>query len=386
MKFLFTTSFYPPYHLGGDAVHVKYLAEALAKKGHDVHVLFSVDAYLFKKKGSFKGIENQKNLTFHALVSPIRSIEPILNYTFTTMPYTLNKFSKLVKKENFDVVHHHNISLLGESILKRRGPYVNLYTAHDYWLVCPKYNLFREGQICKEKKGCFFCCLKDRKPYPFVRFLPIFKKHLHDLDAVICPSDFMRKVISTEINNCITLYNFLKIQNRTIVKENHDRYYFFAGALEPEKGILELIKVFKKNNKKLVIAGDGPLRGEVETEAFDNISYVGWQKQEDIFSLLAGCQALIIPSVCAENFPTVALEALYYGKPVIGSNNGGIPEIIKKIDKSLVFNNLSELSKIIGSFNASEFNEEKIKRIYQENFSEKQYLKSYMNLIQRKKN
>ena len=50
LKILFPTSFYPPYHLGGDATHVKYLAEELAKKGHEVHVLYSLDAYQIKRK------------------------------------------------------------------------------------------------------------------------------------------------------------------------------------------------------------------------------------------------------------------------------------------------------------------------------------------------
>ena len=57
LRFLFTTSFYPPYSIGGDATHVKYLAEELAREGHEVHVVHSIDAYRAKRKDFF-GVNN----------------------------------------------------------------------------------------------------------------------------------------------------------------------------------------------------------------------------------------------------------------------------------------------------------------------------------------
>ena len=42
------STFYPPYHLGGDAVHVRYLAEELVRRGHEVHVVHSLDAFALK--------------------------------------------------------------------------------------------------------------------------------------------------------------------------------------------------------------------------------------------------------------------------------------------------------------------------------------------------
>ena len=48
-KILMVSTFYPPYHLGGDAIHVKYLADELSKAGHEVHVIHSLDAYNLKK-------------------------------------------------------------------------------------------------------------------------------------------------------------------------------------------------------------------------------------------------------------------------------------------------------------------------------------------------
>src|SRR2546428_6865079 len=49
LKFVMTAAFYPPYHLGGDANHVRYLAEALAAQGHEVHVEYSPAALALKR-------------------------------------------------------------------------------------------------------------------------------------------------------------------------------------------------------------------------------------------------------------------------------------------------------------------------------------------------
>ena len=57
-----TSTFYPPYHIGGDAVHVKYLAEELAKRGHEVHILHSIDAYNVKRKKLARANRNKWSL------------------------------------------------------------------------------------------------------------------------------------------------------------------------------------------------------------------------------------------------------------------------------------------------------------------------------------
>src|SRR2546430_12299608 len=49
LKFVMTAAFYPPYHLGGDANHVRYLAEALVAQGHEVHVEYSPAALALKR-------------------------------------------------------------------------------------------------------------------------------------------------------------------------------------------------------------------------------------------------------------------------------------------------------------------------------------------------
>jgi glycosyltransferase involved in cell wall biosynthesis len=133
MKFLMTTTFYPPLHIGGDAVHVMYLAEELAKRGHEVHVMHSVDAYSMKrgKVGAEPAME-RNGVHLHPLRSGWGRTSIYKGYLTGRSGFVDGRFRGLLNDLKPDVVHHHNISLLGASLLEKTGKNRQLYTAHDY--------------------------------------------------------------------------------------------------------------------------------------------------------------------------------------------------------------------------------------------------------------
>jgi glycosyltransferase involved in cell wall biosynthesis len=134
LTFLMTSSFYPPNHVGGACLQTKYLSEELAKAGHEVHVFYSLDASSAKKKWQAQN-EQQGLVHIHTVKTPFNTTAYAAYLLGCSSPIT-KKFQKLVKEIKPDVVHHHNISLLGFPILKKTGDYLNIYTAHDYWLMC----------------------------------------------------------------------------------------------------------------------------------------------------------------------------------------------------------------------------------------------------------
>ncbi len=380
MKILLTTSFYPPFHIGGDAVHVKNLAESLDKTGHEVHVMHSIDAYNLKRKEIKKSPESR--ITIHPLKSPIGILEPILNYSFNTQRHTLNSFKRIVQKHRFDIVHHHNISLLGYNILRKQGDYKNIYTAHDYWLLCHKYDMLKNMDLCN-KKECLSCCIKEKRIYQIFRNSREFRKSLEDIGHIITPSRFMGEVFKREFSKVNIIPNFIT-ENRigkTAIKD----YFIYAGVLERHKGILNLIKAFSKTEKKLLLAGTGSLETEIRKKKTDNIELLGWKSHQELLPLIASSQALILPSICLENNPLVALEAMSVGTPVIGSETGGIPEIVKKIDPSLVFkkDSVQELKTIIENFDRKKYPAETIKEIFNKNYSQDMFMKKYKSLLEK---
>ncbi len=378
-----TASFYPPYHLGGDATHVKYLAEALVKEGHEVHVLASLDAYRLKN-GTINKKEEHNGVKVHWLKAPSGKKEIILNYTFGTQKYTLDFFKNLVKTEKFDVVHHHNISLLGYNILKKQGKYRNLYTAHDYWLICPKYDLFRFGKICSGPalSKCIACCIGHKKPYQPFRRKNAFRDAISDIDVIIAPSKYMQKTLKSNgiKNKIVQIYNFVPEPPKRLKNVPYSDYYLFVGVLDTHKGIIPLLDTFKRiPNKKLIIIGKGRLQKQVETVArhHKNIFYLGFKPREETLAYMKHANALILPSIWAENNPLTIIEGLSIGTPTIGSNAGGIPEIIRMTDDRLLFTKETEIIKLLSVYPKRN----NLIKQFKQHFLIQIYLKNYYSLI-----
>ena len=390
-----TSSFFPPYHVGGDATHVSYLSEELAKRGHEVHVIHSLDAYRIKrgKQLPSRELPNQRNLFIHTIESPLRTLDPLMIYALGNSFWVSRKFSQIVKEVNPEVVHHHNLSLLGYDLLRKRGNYLNLYTAHDYWLICQTNNLFNNQEEVCIRKGCYTCSLKSKRVPQIWRLFKPFKLAIQNIDLMISPSEFVRKRLMQEIAvRSITLPNFVPPAPAKISPICDEKYFLFLGMLEKHKGILNLLELFKKyrNNfhAKLIIAGGGSLSSYIprfieKNSLADLISFLGFVDNKTKYELYANALAVIIPSIWPENAPLVALESLSVGTPVITSNQGGLTEIIEKVDKKLIFNSFDELRIILSNFSKSKFPPKSVKQIYEQNFSPKVYVDKYINAIKR---
>lgn len=389
-KLLLSTSFYPPYHVGGDAIHVKYLAEELVKRGHEVHVLHSLDAYKVKRKSVPEKAELDEVYT-HTIKTHF-NLSSYVTYILGNFSLIIKKFDELVNEIKPDVVHHHNISLLGYGLLKKRRRYLNLFTAHDYWLICQQNNLLKNGSEICEGGSCFFCALKCGRPPQVWRSFRDFKKAVKNIDLMIAPSNYVRERLAREIIlRSITLPNFVPSPPKNISPIGYSNYFLFVGMLEIHKGILNLLELFKELrreiNAKLVIVGDGSLKNYIiefirRKSLSSSVSYAGFVDDKKLYSLYKNALALIIPSIWPENAPLVALEALSVGTPVIASNTGGLPEIVGKVDKKLIFSDRVDLKNLLLNFPKNEFPPSKTKEVYEKNFSPKAYIDKYMGAIQ----
>jgi glycosyltransferase involved in cell wall biosynthesis len=389
LKFLLSTTFYPPYHIGGDAVHVKYLAEELMRRGHEVHVFHSLDAYNVKRK-SFPGKTEPNGICTYAIKTRL-NLSSYAAYILGNSSLIIKKFDELAYKIKPDVVHNHNISLLGHGLLKKRRHCINLFTAHDYWLICQQNNLLKNGSEICEVGSCFFCALKCGKPPQIWRSFRSFKTAIKNIDIMICPSNYVRRRLAREIDvKSVTLPNFVPSPPNNIPPARYSHYFLFVGMLEMHKGILNLLELFRdlrcEINAKLVVVGDGSLKNHVVDFIKRNslssfVSYAGVVTDKKLYSLYKNALALIIPSICPENAPLAALEALSVGTPVTASNTGGLPEIVGKVDKKLIFNDWIELKNILLGFSKSEFPPEKTKEVYEQNFSPDMYVDKYIAII-----
>jgi glycosyltransferase involved in cell wall biosynthesis len=134
------------------------------------------------------------------------------------------------------------------------------------------------------------------------------------------------------------LYNFTNEEaKKDFVKGD---YFLYFGRLSKEKGLGTLISTFEKlKDQKLKIAGGGPMLEIVQGSARknSNIDYVGFKTGLELEELIRNAFFVIMPSECYENNPLSIIEAYNYGKPVIGADIAGIPELIENNRNGFLF-------------------------------------------------
>lgn len=136
----------------------------------------------------------------------------------------------------------------------------------------------------------------------------------------------------------------------------------FVGRFDPQKGIDYLLQEFSKchrNDLHLTVIGDNVIGGtHIEKKNSDKVTFLGWVAHEKLASYYSQCDAVVMPSRW-EAFGLVAIEAMKYGKPVIVSDKGALPEIVKDGENGLVFdfNDPKSLQSVLGKLSKDKLHE-----------------------------
>jgi len=121
------TTFYPPYNFGGDGIFVHRLANELAQRGHHVEVIHCRDAYrLLARQEPATPYADHPNVTVHGLESPWGILSPLATQQTGLSLFKAARIQEILRT-GFDVLHYHNISLLGPKVLTY-GQGIKLYT------------------------------------------------------------------------------------------------------------------------------------------------------------------------------------------------------------------------------------------------------------------
>ena len=129
--------------------------------------------------------------------------------------------------------------------------------------------------------------------------------------------------------------NFLDRTEPKVCKNNDtENYFLYFGRLSEEKGIITLVKAMDGIEKSLYIVGTGPLEKSIQeyisNRHLSNIDLCGFKSGQELVDIVGNAKAVVLPSEWYENGPYSAIEALQLGRPIIGANIGGIPELIHK--------------------------------------------------------
>ncbi len=385
-----TSTFYPPLHIGGDAVHVKYLAEELAGRGHEVHVLHSVDAYRLKRGGSLPEMDSTA-VHLHRVETSIGRASPVLTFITGSNRRAETLLEQLVAKEKPDWIHHHNVSLLGAELLSV-GAAPKLYTAHDYWLICQRNDLLRMGRTECEDRKCFRCALRSLRPPQIWRHGTI-KKAISGIDLFIAPSAFMASVLRRDLGiEAKVIPNFAPRPPAPEPSADARKHFLFASVLERHKGLDLLLEAYGTGrvDAELHVTGRGTLEGlvrERQKESGSKIRYLGYVSREELLSEIGSAIALVLPSQWPENSPLSCIEALALGTPIIVSGRGGLPELVNDPQTGLVCgSSASDLSEILHRMEGDADLRSALSRNARERYetihTPEHYVQAYMNLVE----
>lgn len=384
------TTFFPPYHFGGDAMYVQRLSQALADRGHRVDVLHDLDAfYLARSRPQDGHAATHPNVHVHGMKSAFGPLSPVLTQQ-TGRPWCKAAVRSRLESGDYDVVHFHNPSLIGSTAF-RYGRAVKLYTTHEHWLICPMHVLWKFNREPCDRPQCVQCCLRGRRPPQLWRYTGKLARDLKHIDRFLSPSRFTKerhRQAGLDLPMSVLPY-FVPAAPQSDLAAPHPRPYFlFVGRLVALKGVESLLNVFRRyTDADLLIVGEGEEGSRLRAAAADlpHVRFLGGRGQRELAALYRDAIALVMPSIGYEVFGIVLIEAFAARTPVIVRDRGGMPEAVEDSGGGFVFGDDEQLCAAMRALQASPELRRTLGdngyRAYRSKWSEAPHLDAYLAIV-----
>ena len=349
MRILVVTNYFPPQYLGGAELSALNSCRGLLQRGHEVSVLVvnnrtaePVDVQYSVQNIPVHKVSYRSFLANHSLVQ-----------TFGSRVY--RTVVAEIRRMRPDLVHVHNVSgaTLAPFVACRRLGVPVVLTLHDHWLLCPNNMLYRgDGSLCDPVQGSGYCKQCYRR-YDYWARVPrrrqVLARLVRNVRIFISPSrklvdlhvaagyDRQRfRVVPYGVDPALSRSLSSAVLQEYMSQRGRFRTLLFAGAIVETKGVRTLVEALPRLIKyvdrlRLLVAGWGNPRLLGDLERFNPtvVSLLGRVPFEEMRALYAAADLTVVPSVWYDNSPMVIYESLLAGTPVVGSEIGGIPELIQ---------------------------------------------------------
>lgn len=356
MKILVLSDLYPPYYQGGYEINCKLIVDGLIARGHQVFVLTST-----------YGCSNQETTgNIFRLMYTLHETSKVFMNKFII--HTLNGY---LARKNYYIARHLAINLKPDIAYVWQNSHVSLFPAKavsdcnvtcvynlcDYWLSNFKSRFTAKNQNL------------TRRIVNFLYGSHIFQKLDHSKLITISNALKRHYILNNfSVNSMHTIpigipSNLIRDYPENIfVNTRNNINLIYAGRLVREKGVhvaIEALSYYIKthnNNVLLDIFGNGnsnyvdELKNLIASEGMkNNVNIHNQITREKLIASFDDYFALLFPSIWDEPFGMTIIEAMSRGIPVIGSNVGGVPNIIEDSENSLLVppNNPKELASAI---------------------------------------
>ncbi len=339
MKIGIVSNLYPPSARGGAELVAQRIADELYVRGHEVFVVTTKPfsgikslslhqaaknlgkVYRFFPPNLYH-IKNDRDKSF--LKKVIWHIVDLFNF------HSAAVIRDIIEKEQPDIMMTHNLKGLGINASRaiQKCCVFHVHTLHDLQLTVPS------GLLIYKKENSFLNRSIARKMYEVA-----VKWSIGNPDIVLSPSQYLADAYKER--------GFFKkskvkvFKNPTPSQKFPERQvripgpirFVFAGQLEEQKGVKMMLEVLDQFDFpiELHLAGEGSLSEYVTDWANKDsrVRYHGFVPLAHLVHILKLADAVIVPSLCYENSPTIIFESFKMGIPVIASRIGGIPEIVE---------------------------------------------------------
>ena len=348
---------------GGPERYLFNIKEVLEKNGHTV-VPFSIknqnnvsseyERYFMKPVGNDAVYFSEYN-KFN-IITTLKSFLRMF-YSFEAK----RKLSQLIREVKPDIIyvlHYQNkiSASIFDAAKKRRVPVVHRIS--DFGLICSNALFYRPIQkdICErclngsKMNAVINKCVHDSRVYSFIKAASLkFQQTLQireKIQAFVVPSMFTIEKLKayglppSKIAHVPTFFNFQSIPGAPEI--SYEPFALYVGRIEPEKGLMTLIKAFEGTGFSLKIIGFSNSGFDDELKNYligknENIEFLGRKSFAEIQAYLAKCSFTIVPSEWYDNFPNTILESFAFRKCVIATNIGSLKEMVLDEQTGLLF-------------------------------------------------
>lgn len=353
MKLLVLSDGYPPDHEGGAEVVAANLAREYARMGHSVTVVTTV-----REAGSAREQEQEEN--------GVRVIRVASSYherwrAYVSLfdPGPVRTVRRVLAAERPDVVHAHNVHAhlsYGSLVATRRAgvPWVLTYhdaMSFDYGKCVAGIALddlsTRPGT--RDMRVSTWTTLRRYRTRVFPLRTPIIRRVVRRASACISVSQALMDLLRANAIRCDgVIHNGVRPDSLTTsevhpvlqrIRSEGGRAILFVGRLSPLKGSDQLLRAMatvagEVPGAKLVCVGrqdsgwEEFRRRAVRLGLEDALACTGWIPHQDMPSIYGGSDVVVVPSIYVDPFPTVVLEAMACGRPVVATCFGGAKELV----------------------------------------------------------
>jgi len=301
MKVAILVGLFPPKRLAGTEIATYYMAGHLAQRGHEVHVITSLDEGLPEES-------YEQGFYIHRL--------PRIRNRFASAFVFCIDIVRAIRKINPEIIHVQSFCIAIPALISKKFykiPYVLWGQGSDVYLPDPLTKM--TSKITMQNADSMIALTEDMKQA---------MQSIYYRDVAVVPNGIEFKEYMSEAP-----VNMIKGSEKRIL---------FVGRLYPVKGVQYLLQAMKIIHEempdvKLILVGDGEEREHLESltdslEIRERVEFAGRVLHKKVQDYMNQADVLVLPSL-SEGFPLTILEAMACGLPIVATRVRGVPDIVE---------------------------------------------------------